>query len=186
METYLYLFLFNTYPLCFLLGLSNNYSMALFLCTTAMFSKSFHNFGSAVNAMDIAPKHSGSVFGIINTVGSTSGIQNILKFVFARKHFFDFRVHRSLFRWLYSGLDWELVCSLQYYCCDKSCWHNGLCLVWKWCTHCLKSVMILRLNKYTFTFSDIKFKIYILQLYKEIKLSCSLLGYAFLLEPKKY
>jgi ACS family sodium-dependent inorganic phosphate cotransporter-like MFS transporter 9 len=47
--------------------------MALFLCTTAMFSKSFHNFGSAVNAMDIAPKHSGSVFGIINTVGSTSG-----------------------------------------------------------------------------------------------------------------
>ena len=32
--------------------------------------------------MDIAPKHSGSVFGIINTVGSTSGIQNILKFVF--------------------------------------------------------------------------------------------------------
>ena len=53
--------------------------MALFLCTTAMFSKSFHNFGSAVNAMDIAPKHSGSVFGIINTVGSTSGIQNILK-----------------------------------------------------------------------------------------------------------
>lgn len=54
-------------------GLSNNYSMALFLCTTAMFSKSFHNFGSAVNAMDIAPKHSGSVFGIINTVGSTSG-----------------------------------------------------------------------------------------------------------------
>ena len=102
------------------------------------------------------------------------------------KLFFDFRVHRSLFRWLYSGLDWELVCSLQYYCCDKSCWHNGLCLVWKWCTHCLKSVMILRLNKYTLTFSDIKFKIYILQLYKEIKLSCSLLGYAFLLEPKKY
>jgi len=70
---YLYLFLFNTYSLCFLLGLSNNYPMALFLCTTAMFSKSFHNFGSAVNAMDIAPKHSGSVFGIINTVGSTSG-----------------------------------------------------------------------------------------------------------------
>ena len=123
--------------------------MALFLCTTAMFSKSFHNFGSAVNAMDIAPKHSGSVFGIINTVGSTSGIQNILKLVFVRKHssyFFDFRVHRSLFCWLYSGLDWELVCSLQYYCCDKSCWHNGLCLVWKWCTHCLKSVMILRLK----------------------------------------
>ena len=34
--------------------------------------------------MDIAPKHSGSVFGIINTVGSTSGIQNILKFVFVK------------------------------------------------------------------------------------------------------
>ena len=95
-------------------------------------------------------------------------IQNILKFVFVTKHssyfFFDFRVHRSLFRWLYSGLDWELVCSLQYYCCDKSCWHNSVCLVWKWCTHCLKSVMILRLNNYILTFSDIKFQIYILQL----------------------
>ena len=65
--------------------------MALFLCTTAMFSKSFHNFGSAVNAMDIAPKHSGSVFGIINTVGSTSGIQNedylCLKFFMFNKKF---------------------------------------------------------------------------------------------------
>ena len=66
--------------------------MALFLCTTAMFSKSFHNFGSAVNAMDIAPKHSGSVFGIINTVGSTSGTQNILKFVFVRKNSIHFLI----------------------------------------------------------------------------------------------
>ena len=165
-NTDLFMFSFSTSTLFFLLGLSNNYSMALFLCTTAMFSKSFHNFGSAVNAMDIAPKHSGSVFGIINTVGSTSGTQHIFKLEFVRKNIqiFDFRVHRSLFCWLYSGLDWELVCSLQYYCCDKSCWHNSVCLVWKWCTHCLKSVMILRLNNYILTFSDIKFQIYILQL----------------------
>ena len=56
-----------------ILGLSNNYTLALFLCASAMFSKSFHNFGTALNAMDIAPKHSGSVYGILNTIGSTSG-----------------------------------------------------------------------------------------------------------------
>ena len=95
-----------------------------------------------------------------------------------RKHssyFFYFRVHRSLFRWLYSGLDWELVCSLQYYCCDKPDWNNSVCLVWKWCTHCLKSVMILRLTTYLHCY-----KIYILQLYKKMKL---MFGYTFLLEP---
>ena len=85
-NTDLFMFSFSTSTLFFLLGLSNNYSMALFLCTTAMFSKSFHNFGSAVNAMDIAPKHSGSVFGIINTVGSTSGTQHIFKLEFVRKY----------------------------------------------------------------------------------------------------
>ena len=39
-----------------------------------MFAKSFHNFGTPVNALDIAPKHSGSVFGIINAIASTSGL----------------------------------------------------------------------------------------------------------------
>ncbi len=61
---------------CFanLLGHVRSFSMALFLCTCAMFAKSFHNFGTTVNAMDIAPKNSGSIFGIVNAIGGTSGI----------------------------------------------------------------------------------------------------------------
>ena len=57
----------------YFLGHVQNFPLALFLCTLAMFSKSFHNFGTVVNVMDIAPKHSGSVFGIVNSAGSVSG-----------------------------------------------------------------------------------------------------------------
>ena len=54
-------------------GYVSSFPMALMLCTLALFSKSFHNFGTVVNAIDIAPKHSGSIFGAVNTFGSSSG-----------------------------------------------------------------------------------------------------------------
>ena len=38
-----------------------------------MFAKGFHQFGTMCNALDIAPKHSGSVFGLMNTAGSSAG-----------------------------------------------------------------------------------------------------------------
>ena len=61
-------------PFFSFLGFVGNFTFALCLCTMAMFAKSFHNFGTVVNAMDIAPKHSGSVFGIVNAVSSLSGV----------------------------------------------------------------------------------------------------------------
>ena len=61
------------------LGLVSNFTVAVLLCTLALFSKSFHNFGSSVNSMDIAPKHSGSIFGIINAIGCTAGTFYILR-----------------------------------------------------------------------------------------------------------
>ena len=57
----------------FLSGYVQSFAGALFFCTLALFAKSFHNFGTPVNALDIAPKHSGSVFGIVNSIASTSG-----------------------------------------------------------------------------------------------------------------
>lgn len=36
----------------------------------------FHNNAIAVNPSDLAPKHSGSVFGLMNTVGAIPGMCN--------------------------------------------------------------------------------------------------------------
>jgi len=36
----------------------------------------FHNNAIAVNPSDLAPKHSGSVFGLMNTVGAIPGMFN--------------------------------------------------------------------------------------------------------------
>jgi len=38
-----------------------------------MLGASFHNTAVVVNPTDIAPKHSGSVFGIINAAGAIPG-----------------------------------------------------------------------------------------------------------------
>ncbi len=38
-----------------------------------MFATGFHNLGSVVNPQDLAPKHSGSVFGIMNAAGALPG-----------------------------------------------------------------------------------------------------------------
>jgi len=62
----------DAFLLCFV-GNVRSFSLAVMLCTLALFAKSFHNFGTTVNAMDLAPKHSGSVFGIVNSIASCSG-----------------------------------------------------------------------------------------------------------------
>ena len=47
---------------------------ALTLVSMALAAKGFHNAGVVPNAaVDIAPKHSGTVFGLVNTLGSVSG-----------------------------------------------------------------------------------------------------------------
>eukprot|EP00094_Tigriopus_californicus_P008728 TCALIF_08413-PA protein Name:"Similar to Slc17a9 Solute carrier family 17 member 9 (Mus musculus)" AED:0.16 eAED:0.16 QI:124/0.71/0.5/1/1/1/8/0/461 len=49
------------------------FKVCLGLTTLAIFASAFHKFGTVPNAVDIAPKHSGSVFGIVNTAGSFAG-----------------------------------------------------------------------------------------------------------------
>lgn len=63
------------------LGHVSNFNLALALCTLAMFAKSFHNFGTTVNVIDIAPKDSGSIFGIVNAIGGTSGKRTSVNFI---------------------------------------------------------------------------------------------------------
>ena len=57
----------------FISGQVSTYETALALATLAMFAKGFHQFGTCCNALDIAPKHAGSVFGLMNTAGSSAG-----------------------------------------------------------------------------------------------------------------
>ena len=65
-------------------GHIQNFPLAVCLATLAMFSKSFHQFGTVANVLDIAPKHSGSVFGIVNSAGGISGCNSrkMLKEIF--------------------------------------------------------------------------------------------------------
>ena len=54
-------------------GRTTEFQYALFLMAVAIFANGFHKLGTVVNTMDLAPKHSGSVFGLINTTASLSG-----------------------------------------------------------------------------------------------------------------
>ena len=77
--------------LCFFsfVGHIQNFPLAVCLATLAMFSKSFHQFGTVANVLDIAPKHSGSVFGIVNSAGGISGckFKKTWKICFHRKSY---------------------------------------------------------------------------------------------------
>lgn len=53
--------------------MTNNFSTAVFLMTTCLFAAAFHNVACVVNPQDLAPKHSGSIFGIMNAVGAMPG-----------------------------------------------------------------------------------------------------------------
>ena len=55
-------------------GHVNSFPAALSLISLALAARGFHNAGVVPNAaVDIAPRHSGTVFGLVNTLGSVSG-----------------------------------------------------------------------------------------------------------------
>jgi ACS family sodium-dependent inorganic phosphate cotransporter-like MFS transporter 9 len=58
------------------LGLIGKYSftLALFLMTICLFFAGFHNCSVLVNPQDLAPKHSGSILGIMNAAGAIPGM----------------------------------------------------------------------------------------------------------------
>ncbi|CAG2057536.1 unnamed protein product, partial [Timema podura] len=54
-------------------GLVTEYQWALVCVSVAIAATGFHNCGITVNPQDLAPKHSGSVFGLMNTIGAVPG-----------------------------------------------------------------------------------------------------------------
>ena len=41
--------------------------------TICLFASGFHNAAVVVNPQDLAPKHSGSIFGVMNAAGAIPG-----------------------------------------------------------------------------------------------------------------
>ncbi|XP_047105801.1 solute carrier family 17 member 9 [Schistocerca piceifrons] len=60
-----------------LIPLAGNYKWALVWVSLAIGSTGFHNNAILVNPQDLAPKHSGSVFGLMNTVGAIPGFLGV-------------------------------------------------------------------------------------------------------------
>lgn len=57
-----------------IISYTNTYGGALTCMAAAVACCGFHNSGILVNPQDIAPKHAGSVFGIMNMAGAIPGI----------------------------------------------------------------------------------------------------------------
>ncbi|KAK7861820.1 hypothetical protein R5R35_000583 [Gryllus longicercus] len=55
----------------------NNYFWALLNMTIAIGASGFHSNAILVNPQDLAPQHSGSVFGLMNTVGAVPGFLGV-------------------------------------------------------------------------------------------------------------
>ena len=51
----------------------SSFTLALLLMTLCIFCAGIHNSACLVNPQDLAPKHSGSVFGIMNAFGAIPG-----------------------------------------------------------------------------------------------------------------
>lgn len=51
----------------------STFQSAIFCLALIIGSAGFHNNAVAVNPSDLAPKHSGSAFGLMNTVGAIPG-----------------------------------------------------------------------------------------------------------------
>jgi ACS family sodium-dependent inorganic phosphate cotransporter-like MFS transporter 9 len=68
-----------------LLAQITDYYWALLCMTVAIAATGFHNNAIIVNPQDLAPKHSGSVFGLMNTVGAVPGK---IIWLFYNKHLF--------------------------------------------------------------------------------------------------
>lgn len=63
--------------ICIGLLKNSSFPMVLFLMTLCLFSAGFHNAAVIVNPQDLAPKHSGSVFGIMNAFGAIPGFVGV-------------------------------------------------------------------------------------------------------------
>jgi len=55
-------------------GRTSSFALALFLSSTAAFASGFHRSGTVCNPHDLAPRHSGTVYGLMNTFGSVAGL----------------------------------------------------------------------------------------------------------------
>jgi hypothetical protein len=64
-------FVFNIH--CVFLAQTTDYYWALLCMTVSIAATGFHNNAILVNPQDLAPQHSGSVFGLMNTVGAIPG-----------------------------------------------------------------------------------------------------------------
>ncbi|KAK3602604.1 hypothetical protein CHS0354_034330 [Potamilus streckersoni] len=69
--------LLGTATFLVLLSYTSTYSGALFCMAMAVACSGFHNSGILVNPQDIAPKHAGSVFGIMNMAGAIPGFVGV-------------------------------------------------------------------------------------------------------------
>lgn len=56
---------------------TNNFVTALICMTIVIGAAGFHNNGVIVNPQDLAPAYSGSVFGLMNTVGAIPGFLGV-------------------------------------------------------------------------------------------------------------
>lgn len=74
----------------------------------------FHNNAVIVNPQDLAPAYSGSVFGLMNTVGAIPGNQILLDGMPVRSRlkcvFWFYRIFGCIFSWSYFGIDTKLAC----------------------------------------------------------------------------
>lgn len=61
-----------------LAGSHGSFGAALFCSGLIIGAAGFHNTSVAVNAQDLAPRHAGSAFGLVNTLGAIPGFLGVL------------------------------------------------------------------------------------------------------------
>eukprot|EP00794_Sanderia_malayensis_P006156 gene6156-6863_t len=69
--------LFGAATFLLLLDSVETFEQALFLMTVILGVMSFSNVGPVQNAQDLAPKHAGSLYGVMNTAGALAGIVGV-------------------------------------------------------------------------------------------------------------
>lgn len=84
-----------------LAGSHGSFGAALFCSGLIIGAAGFHNTAVAVNAQDLAPRHAGSAFGLVNTLGAIPGFLGVL---FAGHLLHAFHSWPILFR-LTAGID---------------------------------------------------------------------------------
>lgn len=106
----------------------------------------FHNNAIAVNPSDLAPKHSGSVFGLMNTVGAIPGI-----YIYNYKLIYIFfivtnknnnikysRISWSILFWIYITCNTQLVCCIYIYSYNRCIRMYNIFIIWFWTSNYMK------------------------------------------------